>query len=65
MTQILHLLGAHGPETRYPLLKEFEVRQGITIDLNLYSGAGFLYPSVSIGNTLQSQTQLELRNHHK
>jgi hypothetical protein len=42
MTQILHLLGVRGPETRYPLLKEFGVRNGITLDLNLYSGASLL-----------------------
>jgi hypothetical protein len=42
MTQILHLLDVRGPETRYPLLKEFGVRHGIILDLNLYSGAGLL-----------------------
>jgi hypothetical protein len=42
MTQILHPLGVCGPETRYPLLKEFGVRHGITLDLNLHSGAGLL-----------------------
>ena len=54
MTQILHLLDVRGPETRYPLLKEFVVRHGIILDLNLCSGTVFYSPTVSIGNTLHS-----------